>query len=82
MQEKNETIIPAEGDYIAIKSLSKGSQIIGMTRGNETRIHHTENLDKGEVAIIQFTSKTSAIKIKGNAEIYTKFGIIKSTKEE
>lgn len=82
MDEKNEKIMVDEKDYVAIKSLSKGCQIIGMTRGNETKIHHTENLDKGEVALIQFTNKTSAIKIKGNAEIYTKFGIIKSTKEE
>lgn len=82
MDEQRKRFISEEGDYIAIKSLSKGCQIIGMTRGNDTRIHHTENLDKGEVAIIQFTDKTSAIKVKGNAEIYTKFGIIKSTKED
>lgn len=63
-------------DYIAIKALESGVQIIGLTRGDDTKSHHIEKLDNGDVLVAQFTDKTSAIKIKGNAEVYTKFGKI------
>lgn len=66
------------GDYIVIKALENGVNIIGLTRGRDTKFHHTEKLDKGEVYIAQFTEITSAIKIKGRAEIYTKFGNLNS----
>ena len=69
-----------ENEYICVKALQPGTQIIGLTRGSETKSHHTENLDKGEVIILQFTEKTSAIKIRGNAEVYTKYGMIKAEK--
>lgn len=69
-----------ENEYICVKALQNGTQIIGLTRGSETKSHHTENLDKGEVIILQFTEKTSAIKIRGNAEVYTKYGMIKAEK--
>ena len=62
------------GDYVVIKALESGVNIIGLTRGRDTKFHHTEKLDKGEVYIAQFTEITSAIKIKGRAEVYTKFG--------
>ncbi len=65
-------------DYIAIKAEENGVTIIGMTRGRETRFHHTEKLDKNEVMLLQFTEVTSAIKVRGNATIYTKHGIIKT----
>lgn len=68
------------GEYVIVKALTPNVQIIGMTRGNETRPHHTEMLDKGEVIILQFTEKTSAVKIRGNAEIYTKHGVVNSEK--
>ncbi len=64
--------------YICVKALEKGVSIIGVTRGEVTKIHHTEKLDKGEVLIAQFTTNTSAIKIRGEAEIYTQFGVIQS----
>ena len=67
-------------EYIVIKAIGSPVQIIGLTRGSETKSHHTENLDKGEVIILQFTEKTSAIKIRGNAEVYTKYGMIKAEK--
>lgn len=67
-------------DYFIVKAEGNRVQVIGMTRGNETRPHHTENLDQGEVLIMQFTDKTSMIKIKGSAEIYTKYGTIKCEK--
>ena len=64
--------------YICVKALEKGVNIIGVTRGEVTKIHHTEKLDQGEVLIAQFTDNTSAMKIRGNAEIYTQFGVIRS----
>lgn len=68
----------AETPYICIKALEKGVNIIGVTRGEVTRIHHTEKLDTGEILIAQFTDNTSAIKIRGNAEVYTQFGVIRA----
>ncbi len=65
-------------DYIVIKALENGVNIIGLTRGRDTKFHHTEKLDKGEVYIAQFTEVTSAIKINGAAEIYTKHGKLMS----
>ncbi|VTR61971.1 Tryptophan RNA-binding attenuator protein [Actinobacillus pleuropneumoniae] len=59
------------GDYFIVKALDHGVQVIGLTRGQDTRFHHTEKLDKGEVIIAQFTDHTSAVKIRGKAEIMT-----------
>ncbi len=69
-------IFEALNDYIVVKALENGVNIIGLTRGKDTKFHHTEKLDKGEVYIAQFTEVTSAIKIKGRAEIYTKHGTL------
>lgn len=69
-----------QNDYVCIKAMQNGTQIIGLTRGDETKSHHTEMLDKGEVLIVQFTEKTSAVKVRGNAEVYTKFGMVKAEK--
>jgi len=63
-------------DYIIIKAKDNGVQVIGLTRGHDTRFHHTEKLDKGEIMIAQFTDHTSAMKIRGKAKIYTKHGTI------
>ena len=65
-------------EYIVVKALEDGVNFIGLTRGRDTRFHHTEKLDNGEVIIAQFTENTSAIKIRGNAEIYTAHGVVKS----
>ncbi|NLU48913.1 MAG: trp RNA-binding attenuation protein MtrB [Syntrophomonadaceae bacterium] len=65
-------------DYIVIKAMENGVTIIGLTRGKDTRFHHTEKLDQGEVMIAQFTEHTSAIKVRGNAEIYTRYGTVTS----
>ncbi|MDD2510355.1 MAG: trp RNA-binding attenuation protein MtrB, partial [Syntrophomonas sp.] len=51
--------------YIVVKALENGVTIIGLTRGKDTKFHHTEKLDKGEVMIMQFTEHTSAVKIRG-----------------
>lgn len=68
--------------YVCIKALEKGVNIIGVTRGDVTKIHHTEKLDEGEVWIAQFTANTSALKIRGSADIYTPFGVIRAGKDE
>ncbi len=65
-------------EYVVIKALEDGVTIIGLTRGKDTKFHHSEKLDKGEVMLAQFTEHTSAMKIRGKAEIYTKHGKIDS----
>ncbi|WP_059052500.1 trp RNA-binding attenuation protein MtrB [Paenibacillus senegalimassiliensis] len=64
------------GDYFVVKAKEQGVTVIGLTRGKDTRFHHTEKLDKGEVLIAQFTDHTSAVKVRGKALVYTKHGII------
>ncbi|WP_433751226.1 trp RNA-binding attenuation protein MtrB [Falsibacillus pallidus] len=58
--------------------MEDGVSVIGLTRGTDTRFHHSEKLDKGEVMIAQFTEHTSAIKIRGNAKIITNVGEVDS----
>ncbi|MCM3747399.1 trp RNA-binding attenuation protein MtrB [Paenibacillus pasadenensis] len=67
-----------QGDYIVIKAKDQGVQVIGLTRGTDTRFHHTEKLDKGEVLIVQFTDHTSAMKIRGRATIISRYGTIEA----
>ena len=69
-------------EYIVIKALSSNVQVIGFTRGNETKPLHTEMLDSGEVLIVQFTDNTSVMKIRGNAEITTQYGTVRSEKKQ
>ncbi|MFZ5648406.1 MAG: trp RNA-binding attenuation protein MtrB [Bacillota bacterium] len=66
------------GDYIVVKALDNGVTIIGLTRGKDTKFHHSEKLDKGEIMVAQFTEHTSAIKIRGKVELLTKNGRIRS----
>jgi transcription attenuation protein (tryptophan RNA-binding attenuator protein) len=65
-------------DFIVVKALADGVTIIGLTRGKDTKFHHSEKLDKGEIMIAQFTEHTSAIKIRGRAQILTRHGQIES----
>jgi transcription attenuation protein (tryptophan RNA-binding attenuator protein) len=69
------------GDYITVRALEDGVTIIGLTRGKDTRFIHTEKLDRGEVMLFQFTEHTSAMKIRGKAEIFTKHGMVNCGKE-
>ncbi|MCS0672247.1 trp RNA-binding attenuation protein MtrB [Cytobacillus firmus] len=69
---------PSANDYIVIKAKEDGVNVIGLTRGSDTRFHHSEKLDQGEVMIAQFTEHTSAIKIRGNARIMTSYGELES----
>lgn len=71
-----------QGEYIVIKALENGVNVMGLTRGTDTRFHHAEKLDKGEVLVAQFTDHTSAIKIRGNAKIITAVGEIESERNE
>ncbi|WP_152393961.1 trp RNA-binding attenuation protein MtrB [Paenibacillus guangzhouensis] len=74
VEEKNNS----SAEYIIVKAKSQGVQVIGLTRGQDTRFHHTEKLDKGEVLIAQFTDHTSAIKIRGSATVLTKYGTVET----
>ncbi|GGB33516.1 trp RNA-binding attenuation protein MtrB [Virgibacillus dakarensis] len=64
----------AKTDFFVIKALEDGVNVIGLTRGSDTRFHHAEKLDKDEVMIAQFTEHTSAVKIRGKAIIQTSHG--------
>lgn len=64
------------GEYFVVKAKDNGVHVIGLTRGQDTRFHHTEKLDKGEVMIAQFTDHTSAVKVRGKAVIWTKYGVV------
>lgn len=68
--------IRTDTDYVVIKALDNGVTIMGLTRGKDTKSHHSERIDRGEVLIAQFTETTSAIKIRGRATIYSKHGEI------
>ncbi|CAM3969938.1 MAG: trp RNA-binding attenuation protein MtrB [Bacillota bacterium] len=69
---------PTHGEYIVVKAKDQGVQVIGLTRGQDTKFHHTEKLDKNEILICQFTDHTSAIKIRGKAVVMTKYGTMET----
>jgi transcription attenuation protein (tryptophan RNA-binding attenuator protein) len=64
------------GEYVVIKAEENGVNVIGLTRGRDTKFHHTEKLDKGEVLLAQFTENTSAIKVRGKSRILSRHGEI------
>jgi len=74
-EQRNASI---QDDYIVIKALDNGLTISGLTRGKDTKFHHSEKLDRGEVMVAQFTENTSAMKIRGRARILTRYGVIES----
>ena len=51
MEENNK----AQSDFVVVKALEDGVNVMGLTRGGATRFHHTEKLGEGEVYIAQFT---------------------------
>ncbi|SFS94285.1 trp RNA-binding attenuation protein MtrB [Marininema halotolerans] len=71
---------PNHDDYFIVKAHENGVNVIGLTRGKDTRFHHSEKLDKGEVMVVQFTEHTSAVKVRGKAEIITPFGTVETEK--
>jgi transcription attenuation protein (tryptophan RNA-binding attenuator protein) len=66
------------GRYIVVKALEDGVVVMGLTRGRDTRSHHSERLDVGEVLVAQFTELTAVIKVRGRAEILTDVGKLAS----
>src|SRR2546422_8024376 len=68
----------SSGRYVVVKALEDGVVIMGLTRGKDTRSHHSERLDAGEVMVAQFTELTAAIKFRGRAEILTDVGKVES----
>ncbi|MDF2651450.1 trp RNA-binding attenuation protein MtrB [Paenibacillus sp. LMG 31458] len=78
MEQSNKSNNPNTNgnEYFVVKAKDNGVHVIGLTRGQDTRFHHTEKLDKGEVMIAQFTEHTSAVKVRGKALIMTKYGTI------
>ncbi len=69
---------PGNDRYIVVKALEDGVTIMGLTRGRDTRSHHSERLDRGEVLVAQFTELTAAIKVRGRAVILTDVGEVES----
>jgi transcription attenuation protein (tryptophan RNA-binding attenuator protein) len=69
---------PVAGRYIVVRALEDGVIVMGLTRGRDTRSHHSERLDAGEVLIAQFTELTAVIKVRGRAEILTDVGQVVS----
>lgn len=67
-----------DSEFLIIKAEEDGVQVIGLTRGESTKFHHSEKLDEGELLIVQFTEHTSAIKIKGKATVQSRHGEIES----
>ena len=68
----------ARGSDVGGKEVEDGVVVMGLTRGKDTRSHHSERLDEGEVLVAQFTELTAAIKIRGKAEILTDVGKVES----
>ncbi|MFC3038931.1 trp RNA-binding attenuation protein MtrB [Virgibacillus xinjiangensis] len=73
MEHSNE-----KSDFFVIKALEDGVNVIGLTRGSNTKFHHSEKLDKDEVMIAQFTEHTSAVKVRGKAIIQTSHGEVEN----
>ena len=77
-EDEDSDLGPSTGRYVVVKALEDGVVIMGLTRGKDTRSHHSERLDEGEVMIAQFTELTAAIKIRGKAQILTEVGKVES----
>lgn len=66
----------SSADYIVVQALQDGVSVIGLARGRDTRLQHTEHLSAGEILVAEFTDNVSAIKISGQARVLTKHGQI------
>jgi len=81
IQKKNisDERTPVHGNpYIIIKALEDGVRVMGLTRGMQTRVSHTEILSSGEVIICQLTEYTSAFKVVGKAQVITPYGEVQA----
>ncbi len=57
-------------DFVVVRILEDSVQVCGLTRGEQTKIHHSEKLNKDEVMIAQFTENSVAIKVERKALVY------------
>src|SRR6266480_1143099 len=53
----------ASGRYIVVKALEDGVVIMGLTRGKDTRSHHSERLDAGEVLVAPIGARTKRLAV-------------------
>lgn len=74
ISKKNEVF--STNPYIIVKARENGVRVMGLTRGKETRVSHTEILSQGEVLVVQLTEYTAAFKIVGKAHLWTPYGEI------
>ena len=58
----------------AVQALEDGVVIIGISRGANSKLLHTERLDTGEIMIAELTEVISAVKIRGKAIVLTPYG--------
>jgi transcription attenuation protein (tryptophan RNA-binding attenuator protein) len=72
IQKRNEYL--NQNPYIIIKAKENGVRVMGLTRGRETKVLHTEILSNGEVLVAQLTEFTAAYKIVGKAQVWTPYG--------
>ena len=79
LQKRNE--YTNQNPYIIVKAKENGVRVMGLTRGKETRVSHTEILSNGEVLIAQITEFTAAYKIVGKAHIWTPYGEVSAEGE-
>lgn len=68
--------LESAAEYIVVQALEDGVNVIGMTRGRDTRLQHTERLSAGEILVAEFTDNISAIKVAGKARVLTKHGTL------
>lgn len=68
--------------FFVIRANEDGVNVIGLTRGKETKFNHLEKLDRGEMMIAQFTEHTSAVKVRGDATVLTPYGKLDSLNQE
>ncbi|MCL2433745.1 MAG: trp RNA-binding attenuation protein MtrB, partial [Clostridia bacterium] len=58
----------------AVKAISDGVSVIGISRGQISKLQHTERLERGEVMVAEFTEAISAVKIRGHCRVFTPYG--------
>ncbi len=67
------------GEYVVVQALEDGVTIIGLTRGQDTKFHHSEKMDRDEILIAQLTEHTGAIKIRGKVKLLTRHGPVENS---
>lgn len=68
-------------DFVVIKVVEDGVNVIGLMRGMDMKFYYFEKLDKGEVIIVQFIEYIFVIKVRGNVFIQIVYGEMNSEKK-